>query len=102
MEFSRQGYWSGLSFSSPGDLPNPGIEPRSLALQALFTLRVTKIIQPITQQIKIIATSPREGPITRVAVTYYLKCLLSNKMYETYIDKGKNGLYTKGKKKKRR
>jgi len=34
MEFSRQGYWSGLPFSSPGDLPNPGIEPRSLTLQA--------------------------------------------------------------------
>ena len=34
MEFSRQEYWSGLSFPFPGDLPNPGIEPRSLALQA--------------------------------------------------------------------
>ena len=34
MEFSRQEYWSGLSFPSPGDLPNPGIKPRSLALQA--------------------------------------------------------------------
>ena len=34
MEFSRQEYWSGLQFPSPGDLPNPGIEPRSLALQA--------------------------------------------------------------------
>ena len=32
--FSRQGYWSGLPFSSPGDLPDPGIEPRSPALQA--------------------------------------------------------------------
>ena len=34
MEFSRQEYWSGLSFPSPGDLPNPGIKPRSPALQA--------------------------------------------------------------------
>ena len=34
MEFSRQLYWSGLPFPSPGDLPNPGIEPRSPALQA--------------------------------------------------------------------
>ena len=32
--FSRQGYWSGLPFPSPGDLPNPGIKPGSLALQA--------------------------------------------------------------------
>ena len=34
MGFSRQEYWSGLPFSSPGDLPNPGIEPGSPALQA--------------------------------------------------------------------
>ena len=32
--FSRQEYWSGLPFPSPGDLPHPGIEPRSPALQA--------------------------------------------------------------------
>ena len=32
--FSRQEYWSGLPFPSPGDLPNPGIEPRSPALHA--------------------------------------------------------------------
>ena len=30
MEFSQQEYWSGLPFPSPGDLPNPGIEPGSL------------------------------------------------------------------------
>ena len=34
VEFSRPGYWSGSPFPSPGDLPNPGIEPRSLTLQA--------------------------------------------------------------------
>ena len=34
MGFSRQEYWSGLSFPSPGDLLNPGMEPRSPALQA--------------------------------------------------------------------
>ena len=34
MGFSRQEYWSGLPFPSPGDLPVPGIEPRSPALQA--------------------------------------------------------------------
>ena len=34
MEFSRQEYWSGLPFPSPGDLPNPGIEPGSPTLQA--------------------------------------------------------------------
>ena len=34
MEFSRQEYWSGLPFPSPGDLLNPGIEPGSPVLQA--------------------------------------------------------------------
>ena len=34
MGFSRQEHWSGLLFPSPEDLPNPGIEPRSPALQA--------------------------------------------------------------------
>ena len=34
MGFSRLEYWSGSPFPSPGDLPNPGIEPRSPALQA--------------------------------------------------------------------
>ena len=34
MEFSRPEYWSEEPFPSPGDLPNPGIEPRSSALQA--------------------------------------------------------------------
>ena len=34
MEFSRPEYWSGWPFPSPGDLPNPGIEPRSPILQA--------------------------------------------------------------------
>ena len=34
MGFSRQEYWSRLPFPSPGDLPDPGIEPRSPALHA--------------------------------------------------------------------
>ena len=34
MGFSKQKYWSGLPFPSPGDLPDPGIEPRSPMLQA--------------------------------------------------------------------
>ena len=36
MGFSRQDYWSGLSFPSPGDLPNPGIKPGSPALQQIL------------------------------------------------------------------
>ena len=34
MGFSMQEYWSGLPFPSPGDLPDPGIEPMSSGLQA--------------------------------------------------------------------
>ena len=34
MEFSKPEYWSGLPSSSPGDLPDPGVEPRSSTLQA--------------------------------------------------------------------
>ena len=36
MGFSRQEHWSGLTFPSPGDLPNPGIEPVSLVLAGGF------------------------------------------------------------------
>ena len=35
MGFSTPEYWTGLPFPSPGDLPNPGIEPRSLMSSAL-------------------------------------------------------------------
>ena len=35
MEFSRQEDWSGLPFSTPGDLPKPGVEPASLVTLAL-------------------------------------------------------------------
>ena len=34
MEFSRQEYWNGLPFASPGDLPDPRIEPGSPTVQA--------------------------------------------------------------------
>ena len=36
MEFSRQGYWSGLPWPSPGDLPDPGIKPGSPKLQQIL------------------------------------------------------------------
>ena len=36
MEFSRQEYWSGVPFPSPGDHPDPGIEPRSPVLAGRF------------------------------------------------------------------
>ena len=36
MGFSRQGYWTGLPFPSPGDLPDTGIEPTSPPLEGRF------------------------------------------------------------------
>ena len=47
MGFSRQEYWSRLPCPSPGDLPDPGIEPGSPALQAdsLLTVPVWKTIE---------------------------------------------------------
>ena len=47
-EFSRQEYWSGLPFPSPGDLPDPGIEPGSPALQA-----DTLLSEPLGKSIRI-------------------------------------------------
>ena len=45
MELSSQEYWSGLPFSTPGDLPNPGIKPGSLVSRAFtgrfFTTKAT-------------------------------------------------------------
>ena len=47
MEFSRREYWNGLPFPSPGDLPNPGVEPGCPALQAVsFTIWATRKIPP--------------------------------------------------------
>ena len=41
MGFPRQEYWNGLPFLSPGDIPDPGIEPGSPALQAVSLLSET-------------------------------------------------------------
>ena len=41
MGFPRQEYWSGLPFPSPGDLPDPGIEPVSLASPTLVSVFFT-------------------------------------------------------------
>ena len=53
MEFYRQEYWSGLPFSSPGDLPDPGIEPTSLALaDRLFITEPPGKLPPPCQKTK--------------------------------------------------
>ena len=53
MGFFRQEYWSGLPFPSPGDIPDPGIEPETLTSSALaggfFTTHATWEIPPRTE-----------------------------------------------------
>ena len=41
MEFPRQGYWSGLPFPSPGDLPHPGVTPVTTCRVVVVTIIVT-------------------------------------------------------------
>ena len=53
MEFFRQEYWSGLPFPSSRDLPNPGIEPRSPALQAESLLAQTVKRLPVTWETEV-------------------------------------------------
>ena len=49
--FSKQEYWSGLPFPSPGDLPDPGIEPESPALQAEASVQVVYLeIDPMLHE----------------------------------------------------
>ena len=58
MELARQEYLSGLTFPSPGDLPNPGIKPKSPALQAnsmenltwILDRKLTLKMTPLRQQ----------------------------------------------------
>ena len=61
MGFSRQEYYSGLTFPSPGDLPNPGIKPRCPALQADF-----------------LSSEPQENPKLQIHATGYVN--LKHKM----------------------
>ena len=59
MGFSRQGYWSALTFSSPGDLPDTGIKPGSLALKVdtlPYTLYTTQSSEAL---VKIKSTGPK-------------------------------------------
>ena len=53
MGFSRQEYWSGLPFPSPGNLPDPGIEPRS---PTLLQYRLFKTITSLCLKVKVLVT----------------------------------------------
>ena len=67
VEFSRQAYWSGLPFPSPGDLPNPGIKPRSPALQA-----DTLPSQPPGKLLAAVLGQPEGKPASSVQLFYLL------------------------------
>ena len=49
MEFSKQEYWSGLPFPSPGDLPNPGTEPGSPASPAFPVAQMVKNLPAVLE-----------------------------------------------------
>ena len=72
-DFSRQEYWSGLPFPSPGDLPDPGIEPGSPALQAeAFTVWVSHLVPSLAW----ICLYPRFSMVTHIVfVIIFLSCL---------------------------
>ena len=61
MEFPRQEYWSGLPFPSPGELPTPGIKPRSPTLQADSTIWATREAQMVRNSCQKLGLS--QGPL---------------------------------------
>ena len=74
MEFSRQEYWGGLPCSPPGDLPDPGMEPRSSALQASSLPCVT-----------------REAPLSRLVVSdSATPCTVAARLLCPWDSPGKN------------
>ena len=66
MEFSRQEYWSGLPCPSPGDLPDPGIEPTSLVSSALAGRFFTTVLsgKPYQGFLRLLESVGIEGAVT--------------------------------------
>ena len=81
LEFSRQEYWNGLPFPSPGHLPNPGIKPGSPSLQA-DVLRSEPPGNPYiytilpNREIYILFLFPHLSPSTQILFKISLTCLL--------------------------
>ena len=89
MGFSRQEYWSELLFPSPGDLPNPWIEPQSSALQAVYRLSFRES-SPEGQASNLMCTSrslpePSLGIKTAGAAFTISLCLAPASWYHLYI-----------------
>ena len=72
--FSRQEYWGGLPVPSPGDLPNPGIKPRSPALQAdSLPTELLAIVNSMAMNIGVhISFQLRPMPRTGISGSYAL------------------------------
>ena len=77
MRFSRQGYWSGLPFPSPGDLPNTGIESGSPALQADSLLAELQG-KPTREAPKLFCTTAKIDLISQIGTNFSL-CITSHK-----------------------
>ena len=78
MEFSRPEYWSRSPFSSPGHLPNPGIESRSPALQVdSLPEKPSKVIAMIWMFTSLSVVVSRSGPGT-IPVVQWLRIFISN------------------------
>ena len=67
--FSRQEYWSGLPFPSPGDLPDPGIEPRSPTLEADA---LTSEVQIVRKLLTLHFLIPPSNPIYSLMFSWVL------------------------------
>ena len=70
MRFSRQGYWNGLPFPSPGDFSNPGIEPKSPALQA--DSLPTELSQESSIQIHIVKNQTVGSAVQSIIMEYMI------------------------------
>ena len=88
MGFSRKGYWSGLQFPSPGDLPDPGITPGSPALQAdsLPTELWEKASVSFSISFLIISSSERHS-LVKISEHYllFLFAIISKKFFKKSI-----------------
>ena len=88
MGFSRQEYWSGLSFPSLGDLPDPGIDPTSAALTGRFfttelpgKLESKKVVVVIVQLLSSVSLWPHEQQHTKLPCPSLSPRVCSNFMF---------------------
>ena len=79
MGFPRQEYWTGLPFSSSGDLPDPGTEPPSPVVAGRFFTR-QKLLQPNS------FLEPPRKPIYMYMNTYIPSCIVHSLLCLTFCD----------------